>query len=203
MLEQIHWLGHDAFRIDGDKVIYLDPFKLGADVPQADLILITHEHYDHCSPEDVARIRGATTAVVAPATCASKLGGRVLVVKVGDALEAAGIPIEVVPAYNVNKRFHPRSPDNVGYILTVQGTRIYHAGDTDLIPEMSGFRCDIALLPVSGTYVMVAEEAARAAAAIKPRMAVPMHYGTIVGDESDADKFRQLSTVPVHVLPKE
>ncbi len=203
MLEQLHWLGHDAFRLDGDPVIYFDPYELQAGIPAAGLILITHDHYDHCSPDDVARIRGAGTVVVAPTPCAAKLGGAVRTVKVGDTLEAAGVQIEVVAAYNVNKRFHPRSPDNVGYIVTVHGTRIYHAGDTDFIPEMAGYRCDIALLPVSGTYVMTAEEAAQAAAAIRPQMAVPMHYGAIVGGPGDAERFQKQSPVPVRILAKE
>jgi L-ascorbate metabolism protein UlaG (beta-lactamase superfamily) len=203
MVEKIHWLGHDAFRVDTDRVIYFDPWKLKKGQPTADLILISHEHYDHCSPEDVALIRGPKTVVVAPAPCAQKLGGAVRVVQVGDTLEVEGVQIEVVPAYNVDKKFHPRSPHNVGYIVTVGGTRIYHAGDTDYIPEMAGFRADIALLPVSGTYVMTADEAVKAAEAIKPAVVIPMHYGTIVGSERDAQRFQQACPVPVRILQPE
>lgn len=203
MVEKIHWLGHDAFRVDAERVIYFDPWKLRKGLPTADLILISHDHYDHCSPEDVALIRGPKTVVVAPAPCAQKLGGTVRTVQVGDTLEVEGIQIEVVPAYNVDKKFHPRSPHNVGYIVTVEGTRIYHAGDTDYIPEMSGFRADIALLPVSGTYVMTAEEAVKAAEAIRPSVAIPMHFGTIVGSERDAQRFQQSCPVPVRILRPE
>jgi len=203
MIEQIHWLGHDAFRIDGEKVIYFDPWKLKAKPPIADLVLISHNHYDHCSPEDVALIRGPQTVVIAPAPCAKDLGGEVQVVKVGDSLDVQGIHVEVVPAYNVGKKFHPRSPDNVGYIVSIQGKRIYHAGDTDMIPEMSKFQVDIALLPVSGTYVMTADEAVKAAEAIRPGVAIPMHYATIVGSERDAERFRQFCSVPVHILKPE
>ena len=203
MLEQIHWLGHDAFRVDGDPVIYFDPWKLGADAPMAGVVLISHAHNDHCSPDDVARIRGPQTVVIAPGPCKLKLGGLVRTVRVGDILEVQGISIEVVPAYNVDKHYHPRSPDNVGYIVDVEGTRIYHAGDTDLIPEMRDFRVDIALLPVSGTYVMTAEEAAEAAQVIQPQVAIPMHYGTIVGGRADAERFERLSPVSVRILEAE
>jgi len=203
MIEKIHWLGHDAFRVDAEKVIYFDPWKLQGKPPLADLVLISHEHDDHCSPDDVALIRGPQTAVVAPAPCAGKLGGKVRVVKVGDTLEVQGVQIEVVPAYNVNKTFHPRSPDNVGYIVTVEGTRIYHAGDTDVIPEMGRFTVDIALLPVSGTYVMTADEAVKATEVIRPGLVVPMHYGTIVGSERDARHFQRLSPATVRILQPE
>ncbi len=203
MIENIHWLGHDAFRIDGQKVVYLDPWKLRAGAPVADLILITHHHHDHCSPEDVARIRGPQTVVVAPAPAAALLPPPVHTVRVGDSLEAHGIAVEVVAAYNTNKTFHPKSPDNVGYVVTIAGTRIYHAGDTDVIPEMGDLRVDIALLPVSGTYVMTAEEAVRAAAAIQPKLVIPMHYGTIVGGQEDAERFARSCPVPVRVLGPE
>jgi len=203
MVENIHWLGHDSFRVDGAVTIYVDPWQVPAGAPQADLVLITHDHYDHCSPEDVRRISKADTVVVTVAAAAKKFRGDVRVVRPGDSLTVKGVPIEVVPAYNINKRFHPKSAGHVGFIFTVGGQRIYHAGDTDFIPEMKNLQVDVALLPVSGTYVMTAAEAAEAAKAIKPQVAIPMHYGEIVGSKSDAERFRELYTGEVVVLPLE
>ena len=129
IVEHIHWLGHDSFRIDGPVTIYVDPWKLPAGAPQADLILITHDHFDHCSPEDVEKIRKADTVVVTIAAAAKQLKGNVQVVKPGDKLTVKGIPIEAVSAYNVNKKFHPKNAGHVGFIFTVAGQRIYHTGD--------------------------------------------------------------------------
>lgn len=190
MTKDIHWLGHDTFKIVGKKVIYTDPFKI-KNKDTADIILITHEHFDHCSPEDIKILQGPDTIIVATPDCAKKLAGKVKTVKPGDNIIVEGIDIEAVPSYNTNKQFHPKGNNWVGYIFTVQGQRIYIAGDTDYIPEMKNFKADIALLPVSGTYVMTAEEAVKAALDIKPKIAIPMHFGSIVGSKDDAKKFAE------------
>ncbi len=192
MTDAVHWLGHDTFRIDGPPVVYVDPFEIRAGAPPADLILITHEHFDHCSPKDIAKIRTPRTQLVGPAAVQKALGGDITVVAPGDRVTVAGVAVRAVPAYNVNKKFHPKSAGMVGYVFTVAGVTYYHAGDTDEIPEMAGLAPDVALLPVSGTYVMTAEEAARAARAIQPKVAIPMHYGSIVGGVADAKRFAEL-----------
>lgn len=201
ILNKINWLGHDGFRIDASKTIYIDPYQI-SDGPEADLILITHEHFDHCSPDDVAKIQHSGTVIVTEKESAPKLSGDVRVVNVGDSLSIDNIQIEAVPAYNTNKDFHPKSKGWLGFIVDIDGVRVYHAGDTDFIPEMNDFNTDIALLPVSGTYVMTADEAVEAALAIKPKLAIPMHYGAIVGGESDAIKFKDAleGKIEVHIL---
>jgi L-ascorbate metabolism protein UlaG (beta-lactamase superfamily) len=204
MIEKIHWLGHDSFRIDGPPTVYIDPWQLAAGAPPADLILVTHDHYDHCSPDDVRRVSKPGTVILAPATAARKLRGEVKTVKPGDKLSVASVEVQVVPAYNINKKFHPKEAGHVGYVVTIAGQRIYHTGDSDVIPEMSQIRADIMLVPVSGTYVMTAEEAVQAVAAVKPRIAIPMHYGKIVGSEEDARRLKaQAKGVEVVILKAE
>lgn len=204
MAEGIFWLGHDSFRLKGERVVYIDPWKLAAGAEKADVILVTHEHGDHFSPDDIAKISHADTVVVAPPSVVAKTDLKITVVKPGDKLNANGIAVEVVAAYNANKKFHPQTAGHVGYIVTLNGKRIYHAGDTDEIPEMAQFKCDIALLPVSGTYVMTAAEAAAAANTLQPSLAIPMHYGDadVVGTRGDAEEFKRLAKVPVEILEK-
>ena len=204
MEENIFWLGHDSFRLRGEKVVYIDPWKLDAGAEKADVILVTHEHRDHFSKDDIAKISKPGTVVVGPAAVVAQLGGNAITVKPGDAISAAGVVVEAVPAYNPNKKFHPKSAGHVGYIVTLNGNRIYHTGDTDLIPEMTQIKCDIALLPVSGTYVMTAIEAAEAAHTLQPALAIPMHWGdpTVVGTRADAEEFQRLAQVPVKILGK-
>ena len=205
----LHWLGHDCFRIEWQGVtIYIDPYRL-KDGPPADLILITHDHFDHCSPDDVARIQKPETTIVTVAAAAAKLTGKVEIVQPGDELTLKGVHIRAVPAYNTNKfrspgnPFHPKEKGYVGFVLTLGERRIYHTGDSDHIHEMGEIETDVALLPVSGIYVMTAEEAAEAARAIQPRLAIPMHVGADIGDLSATETFKRLANVPVTILPLE
>jgi len=191
ILNKIRWYGHDTFRIDVGMVIYTDPFRIEHE-DTADIILVSHEHYDHCSPEDIKKLSGPDTVIVAPKQCKGKLSGKVVFVEPGGITNVNRIQIEAVPAYNVNKQFHPRDRGGVGFVITAGGVRVYFAGDTDRIPEMKELEVDIALLPVSGTYVMNPEEAAAAVADMQPRYVIPMHYGSIVGTVSDAKRFEQL-----------
>jgi len=209
---KISWLGHDGFKIKNGKVVYIDPYEIKGG-EKADILLISHDHDDHCSPEDVERIVSEKTTVVTTAESKRKLAKtkakEIRVAKPGEKIAIDDISIETVPAYNVNKfrspgqPFHPKQNEMLGFITTMNGVRIYHAGDTDLIPEMERFNVDIACIPVSGTYVMTAEEAAESTRRIKPKIAIPMHYGSIVGDAGDAEKFKRLASCEVQILSKD
>ena len=190
ILGKLEWLGHDGYRLAaGNQVIYFDPFKLSGEHQPADIILVTHDHFDHCSPEDIEKIQKESTTIITEPNSAKKLSGSVITLQPGESCEVNGISVEAVPSYNTNKKFHPKKNSWLGFIITVEGVRVYHAGDTDYIPEMKNFKTDIALLPVSGTYVMTADEAAQAALDLQPEIAIPMHYNSIVGDASDAEQF--------------
>jgi len=202
--DRIAWLGHGGFRIDGSLTVYIDPYQISPG-PQADLILITHEHFDHCSPDDVALIQSPHTVVVTEPLSAQKLSGDVRTVRPGDRVDVGKASVLAVPSYNTDKAFHPKGNNWLGFVLEMDGARIYHAGDSDFIPEMGGLDVEIAFLPVSGTYVMSWEEAVEAARAIRPGLAVPMHYGTVVGDEGDARRFASAlqDEMEVRVLSRE
>ena len=197
--KKIVWLGHDSFRIDASKTIYLDPYQVSSG-PKADLIMITHDHFDHCSPDDVAKIQQPGTVIVTEKDSAKKLTGDLREIKPGESLVVDEVKVEAVPSYNTDKEFHPKKNAWLGFIIEIQGVRVFHAGDTDFIPEMNGFNVDIALLPVSGTYVMTADQAVKAALAISPKLAIPMHYGTIVGSDQDAITFKKALEGKIEVI---
>jgi L-ascorbate metabolism protein UlaG (beta-lactamase superfamily) len=210
LLDAVEWLGHSGFRVRAARSwVYIDPYRV-PDGPRADLILITHGHYDHFSPQDVERLSHPDTWLVGPPPVAERASGRVLSMAPGEALEeelVRGVSVRAVAAYNTSKRdasgnvFHPREAGWVGYELGVRGERIYHSGDTDVIPEMDSVTgVDVALLPVSGVYVMTSSEAAEAARRIQPQVAVPMHWGDHIGTRADAEAFAEKAPVDVRIL---
>ncbi len=194
---QLYWLGHDSFRLTrqtangtNGTTLYIDPFQIQTG-PQADYILITHEHYDHFDPESVSRLRRPNTLVIGPESVTAQLDEMAVHLLPGQSHQTADLSVFATAAYNLNKEFHPKADNRLGYILELDGQRLYHAGDTDLIPEMSQLGAiDLALLPVSGTYVMTADEAIEAVKTIKPKAAIPMHYGSIIGEQEDAERFK-------------
>jgi L-ascorbate metabolism protein UlaG (beta-lactamase superfamily) len=213
LLDALEWMGHAGFHVNvGRAHVYIDPYRVPDDAPAADLILITHGHYDHFSPQDVERLTKRETWLVGPAAVAERVSGRVHSIGPGELLEdelVRGIHVSAVAAYNTSKRdadgrpFHPRDAGWVGYELNVRGERLYHSGDTDVIPEMDSVTgVDVALLPVSGVYVMTAQEAAEAARRIQPRVAVPMHWGSHIGTEHDARTFAAKAPVEVQIMEK-
>jgi L-ascorbate metabolism protein UlaG (beta-lactamase superfamily) len=198
--EKITWLGHASFRIKGAKsTVYIDPWKLKSPEP-ADLVCITHSHFDHLSEEDVAKIKKASTVIIGPPDCKAGFGSSFKSIAPGQTIEVGDVKVEAVPAYNINKDFHPKKNNWVGYVLTVDGVRIYHTGDSDVIPEMSSVTADVALVPVGGTYTMTAKEAADATKKINPKVAVPMHCGDIVGTLNDRESFKAGATSTVVIL---
>lgn len=210
LLEEVEWLGHSGFRIVvGKASVYIDPYRVPSDSPPADLVLISHQHYDHFSIQDLERLRKDGTQVLAPPLVAERLEGNVHSLRAGDVVETAvyGVDVRAVPAYNTSKRdgegrpFHPREAGCLGFEVNVRGSRLYHAGDTDVIPEMDWVvGAEVALLPVSGVHVMTALEAAEAARRIQPTVAVPMHWGGQVGSEQDAQAFADAAPVDVVIM---
>ncbi len=204
MLEGFTWYKQAAYRWGGDGItIYIDPWAVTQGGP-ADVIFITHAHFDHFSKDDIEKVRKDKTRILAPKDVAKELSGNVTPVKPGDALEVAGIKVQAVHAYNVleeRQQFHPRANAWVGYILTLGPHTYYHAGDTDHAPELDAVRADVAFLPIGGTYTMDATQASGLARSIRPKVAVPMHYGFVVGARTDADRFaKEAAPVKVQTL---
>lgn len=202
MKNGIHWLGHACIKIVGEKVVYIDPYELMEGTP-ADIILITHGHYDHLSLADIEKIRGEHTVIVVPKASASGLEGRIEPIRPGDEITVEGVPIRAVPSYNIGKRFHPKDADYVGYVFTLGGVTYYHAGDSDHIPEMKDIEADVVFLPVGGTYTMDAEGAAQAVKEIGAKAVVPIHWGSIVGQKKDAETLKSLCDCEVWILERE
>ncbi|VVB80770.1 Beta-lactamase superfamily domain protein [uncultured archaeon] len=201
---KISFLGNSGFAINNGKRVVVDPYNVSDGAEKADLILITHSHYDHCSIKDITKLAKKGKVGVVPADAQSKITRvedvEMQIIEVGDELEFESVKVTAVPAYNIDKEFHPKSEGWMGYIIKHGNVIIYHAGDTDKIPEMeklTGYAKDgnefVVLLPVSGNYTMTAEEAAAVASLLNPTVAIPMHYGAgVAGTVEDAQRFVKL-----------
>lgn len=196
MAVRITWLGHASVRIAGPSVtVYIDPWKI-SQKDRADIILLTHDHYDHYSESDIRALSDAATRVVAPMSTPLVTD----LLAPGASLEVKGVNVRAVPAYNLHKAFHPRANGWVGYVVSLEGKSVYHPGDTDRIPEMKGLAVDAVFVPVGGTYTMDAREAADMLGDVRASHAIPIHYGDIVGTRKDAEQFSRLCSCEVHIL---
>lgn len=195
MLENIEVLYHSSIRINKGKVIYIDPFKIEENYKDADYIFITHSHYDHYSEEDIDIVKKSDTTIIAPTDLKQKILNSgfkdeyIITVEPNRTYSLDDFIFETIPAYNIKKGFHPKENGWVGYILEIQGVRYYIAGDTDITEENKKVECDIAMVPVGGTYTMDYKEASKLVNIIKPKIAIPIHYGSIVGSTQDAINF--------------
>ena len=197
MLEGIQVLCHSSIKFNKEKIIYFDPFKIDKNYNDADIIFITHDHYDHYSEEDIEKVRKEDTIIVAPEDMLTKIlknkfrEESIVIVRPCNRYEIESIKFETVPAYNINKKFHPKENGWIGYIVELEGIQYYIAGDTDVTEENKKVICDVAFVPVGGTYTMNYEEAAILINKIHPKIAIPIHYGSIVGEKQDAIDFEK------------
>ena len=198
MIEDIEVLYHSSIRISKNKIIYIDPFKIDKNYNDADIVFITHDHFDHYSEEDIDKVINENTTIIIPEEMLTKIlrkginKNAVITVESNKEYMVQGIKFETIPAYNTNKTFHPKENDWVGYIITLDGIRYYIAGDTDITEENRKVKCDVAFVPVGGTYTMDFKEAAQLINEIQPKIAVPIHYGSVVGTKQDATDFIKL-----------
>lgn len=198
MLKNIEVLYHSSIRISKNKVIYIDPFKIDKNYNDADIVFITHDHFDHYSEEDIDKVINENTTIIIPEELLTKLlrkginKNAIITVEPNEKYMVQGIKFETIPAYNTNKIFHPKENGWVGYIITLDDIRYYIAGDTDITEENRKVKCDVAFVPVGGTYTMDFKEAAQLINEIQPKIAVPIHYGSVVGTKQDATDFIKL-----------
>ena len=198
MLENVEVLYHSSIKIKDNKIIYIDPFKIDKDYNDADIVFITHDHFDHYSEEDIDKVINENTTIIIPEELLTKIlrkginKNAVITVESNKEYMVQGIKFETIPAYNTNKTFHPKENDWVGYIITLDGIRYYIAGDKDITKENRKVKCDVAFVSVGGTYTMNYSEAAELVNIIKPKIAVPIHYGSVVGTKQDATNFIKL-----------
>ncbi len=209
MLDGIEVFTHSSIRIKDRKLtIYIDPYKMREEPHDADFVLITHQHYDHFSPEDIRKVIKDSTILVSPESMvddAKELAPdvkEIVTVKPGVYREISGLELETIPAYNTIKPFHPRRAEWVGYIVRVDGKRIYIAGDTGATKEAKQVKCDIALVPIGGTYTMDTKRAADLINTIRPEYVIPTHYGSVVGRQTDGKTFAGLVKDPIKVVEK-
>ena len=208
MLEEIKVLCHSSIKFEKEKIIYFDPYKINKNYNDADVIFITHSHYDHFSEEDILKVKKENTKIVIPEDLYNRsleLGFKendILVVMPNKEYEINNIKFKTIPAYNIDKNFHPRANNWVGYIVTLDDVVYYIAGDTDITEENKKVKCDVAFVPIGGTYTMTAKEAANLVNEINPKIAVPIHYGLIVGNKEDEEIFKNNvnSNISVNVL---
>ena len=198
MLNNIEVLYHSSIRINREKTIYIDPFKIDRNYNDADIIFVTHDHYDHYSEEDIDKVINENVVIVIPEELLTKVlkkginKNAIITVKPNQKYMVQGIKFETVPAYNTNKTFHPKENDWVGYVIELNDVKYYIAGDTDITEENKKVKCDVAFVPVGGTYTMDFKEAAQLVNQIQPKVAVPIHYGSVVGTKQDAEEFIKL-----------
>lgn len=201
-LTGITWFRGSSIRIRRSGLeIHVDPLGVDED-SEADFVLLTHPHYDNFSEEDIARVRGPDTVLVAPASMKKQLDGADHFMRPGDMLQLDRFDVLAVPAHNVDKKFHTADQGWLGYVFTIDGTTYYHAGDTDFLPAMFGIRCDVAFLPAGGHYTMGVEDTARAGEACGAETIVPIHWGEPHGTEEDIETLRALFSRNVHVLDR-
>lgn len=196
-LDHITVNAQSSIRIEGSQILYFDPFQVAGSKCDADVIFITHDHYDHFEPDSIAKVKKESTLLVAPEGMKKKVlaeagiaPDRCVFYDPGEVHEVGDLTVETIPAYNKLKPFHPRGKKWQGYVVTMDGTRYYVAGDTDVTEEIKKVQCDVALIPIGGTFTMDRNQAADYIAALKPGAVIPTHYGSIVGSRSDGPAFQ-------------